>query len=110
MICYKNKKCLISVVIISLILVFFTDLPWRIVQQFSAVGVSMSVTTNPFNSTASQLREKEVELEQRQAYIDARELEIKKEKRSSDMINFRMGLAFLVLLIIFARHLYYDRK
>lgn len=99
-----------GVVIVSLVLIFILDLPGRIIDQLGSVGVSMSVAVNPINTMALQLRERAAELERERASIEIRKSQIEKDRSSYRVLAYGALLGLVALSIIFARHLYYDRK
>ncbi len=106
----KYQIQIVCIIVASLFLFFFLDLPRRIIEQLGSVGVSMSVAVNPINTMALQLRERAMELEQKRASLEARELEVKKDANAYRLLALGTGSALFLLAIIFIRHLYYDRK
>ncbi len=83
----------------------------RIASGGAAVGVSMSVAPNPYNTVAFQLRQKEVQLEAREKELEQKEQTLGGEVIVSVSRLLWGGAGFLVLLMsLIFHHLYLDKK
>jgi predicted PurR-regulated permease PerM len=89
---------------LSAVLFNFGSNPIRLAQIYGtkigrAMGLSMSVTENPFNSLALQLNEKEQRLTERENDLNQLQQQLIQSNRNYKLIL--MALTFLVFLLIF---------
>ena len=79
----------------------------------SAVGMSISVSENPFNKLALQLKEREEGLDEREEALAVREIELNKQAQADNnpaIIFLLAGVAVLFFLIILNYYLDYRRR
>lgn len=83
-------------------------------QVASSVGMSVNVSSNPYNTLAQQLREKEVQLQQKENDVAAKERTLKQRELFSNGWNgiiLILIFGFLILLLgLILINFYLDRK
>jgi hypothetical protein len=75
-----------------------------------AVGMSTSVPENSFNQLASQLKEKENALAQREKELKIRADELQKENDGNDFLVVALGAGIIVLFALVLLNYYLDYK
>jgi len=81
-------------------------------QAGSTIGVSVSVSENPFNTLAQQLKEKEIKLQEKEKELLKKETALKKENISSQgkiILSLISGL-LIILFILILINFYLDYK
>ena len=90
-----------------------TSTPSSLVQHtrelFAAVGVTIAVAPNPYNTVAQQLSAKETQLTQREAQLSAQEdATARSQTTSSDRYGFYSVCMSSVLVVLVGLNFYFD--
>lgn len=119
----KILTTLIILVTLVLILVFsFSWISFQVgpvdimkylgAQVGSNIGVSVSVSENPFNTLAQQLERKEIELQEKEKTLEQKEAQLQNKDFSQQgkiILSIIAGL-IIVLFILILLNFYFDYK
>ena len=78
--------------------------------MFAAVGVTIAVAPNPYNTVAQQLSAKETQLTQKEAQLTAQEQALSNSPSASDRYGFYSLCMSAVLLVLVGLNFYFDRR
>ena len=75
-----------------------------------AIGMSVGVPNNPFNKLALELKQKEVELDQREKDLIKQEEGLSGTGANDNLLIYGLGIGIFILFVLVGVNFYFDRR